>query len=145
MSLSAVIGASPCFSRPTIIAFIGDWSPRQRGAPMLQSGPIARCPITSTCQSCPLGVTPTDADGLRATFAEAHRRYTGAINARFRWTGHLFQGRFGAVVMDEPHLLAAARYIVLNPVVAGLVSRAEDWPWLSARGISRARTTSWRG
>jgi hypothetical protein len=26
---------------------------------------------------------------------------------RFRWTGHLFQGRFGAVVMDEPHLLAA--------------------------------------
>ena len=38
-------------------------------------------------------VTPADADGLRATFAEAHRRYTGAINARFRWTGHLFQGR----------------------------------------------------
>src|SRR5215471_11902619 len=74
-------------------------------------------------------VTPADVDGLRATFAEAHRRYTGAINARFRWTGHLFQGRFGAVVMDEPHLLAAARYIALNPVVAGLVSRAEDWPW----------------
>jgi len=47
-------------------------------------------------------VTPADEDGLRATFAEAHRRYTGAINARFQWTGHLFQGRFGAVVMDEP-------------------------------------------
>ena len=30
------------------------------------------------------------------------------------------------MVMDEPHLLAAARYIALNPVVAGLVSRAED-------------------
>jgi putative transposase len=78
-------------------------------------------------------VTPAGADGLRATSAEAHRRYTGAINARFRWTGHLFQGRFGAVVMDEPHLLAAARYIALNPVVAGLVSRAEDWPWSSTR------------
>jgi len=78
-------------------------------------------------------VTPADEDGLRATFAEAHRRYTGTINARFRWTGHLFQGRFGAVVMDEPHLLAAARYIALNPVVAGLVSRAQDWPWSSAR------------
>jgi putative transposase len=74
-----------------------------------------------------------DADGLRATFAEAHRRYFGAINARFRWTGHLFQGRFGAVVMDEPHLLAAARYIALNPVVAGLASRAEDWPWSRTR------------
>jgi putative transposase len=78
-------------------------------------------------------VTPTDEDGLRATFGEAHRRYTGAINARFHWTGHLFQGRFGAVVMDESHLLAAARFIALNPVVAGLVSRAEDWPWSSAR------------
>jgi putative transposase len=70
---------------------------------------------------------------LRATFAEAHRRYTGAIAARFQWTGHLFQGRFGAVVMDEPHLLAAARYVALNPVAAGLVSRPEDWPWSSAR------------
>jgi putative transposase len=78
-------------------------------------------------------VTPADEGGLRATFAEAHRRYTRAINVRFHWTGHLFQGRFGAVVMDEPHLLAAARYIALNPVVAGLVSRAEDWPWSSAR------------
>ena len=47
--------------------------------------------------------------------------------------GHLFQGRFGAVVMEEPHLLAAARYIALNPEVAGLVSRAEDWPWSSTR------------
>jgi hypothetical protein len=35
--------------------------------------------------------------------------------------------------MDEPHLLAATRYIALNPVSAGLVSRAEDWPWSSAR------------
>ena len=78
-------------------------------------------------------VTPADAGGLRATFAEARRRYTGAINLRFRWMGHLFQGRFGAVVMAEPHLVAAARYIALNPVVAGLVSRAEDWPWSSTR------------
>ena len=45
---------------------------------------------------------------------------------------HLFQGRFGAVVMDEPHLLAAARYIALNPVVAGLVSVPGTTPWSSA-------------
>ena len=56
-------------------------------------------------------VTPVDRDGQRATFAEAHRRYTGAINARFRWTGHLFQGRFGAVTMAEDHLIAAARSV----------------------------------
>lgn len=70
---------------------------------------------------------------MRATFAEAHRRYTGAIDARHRWTGHLFQGRFGAVAMDPAHLRAAARYLALNPVAAGLTARAADWLWSSAR------------
>ena len=46
-------------------------------------------------------------EGLRRTFADAHRRYTEFINARHRWTGHLWQGRFGAVVMDEAHLAHA--------------------------------------
>jgi putative transposase len=78
-------------------------------------------------------VVPADEDGLRRTFAEAHRRYTGYINARHRWTGHLWQGRFGAVAMDEPHLAAAARYVALNPVRARLVARAEHWPWSSVR------------
>ena len=72
-------------------------------------------------------VTPADRNGLRRTFGEAHRRCTEAINARFRWTGHLCQGRFGAVVMDEPHLPAAALYVALNPMVAGLVSHAGYW------------------
>jgi putative transposase len=76
---------------------------------------------------------PADPDGLRATFANAHRRYARFINARNRWTGHLWQGRFGAVVMDEAHLAHAARYVALNPVRARLCQRAEDWPWSSAR------------
>ena len=78
-------------------------------------------------------VVPADPDGLRRTFADAYRRYTGSINARHRWTGHLWQGRFGAVAMDEAHLAAAARYVALNPVRARLVDRAADWPWSSAR------------
>ncbi|MEV9048104.1 transposase, partial [Klebsiella pneumoniae] len=49
-------------------------------------------------------VVPADEDGLRRTFADAHLRYSGYINARHRWTGHLWQGRFSAVVMDEAHL-----------------------------------------
>jgi len=76
---------------------------------------------------------PSDEDGLRCTFADAHRRYTGFINARHRWTGHLWQGRFGAVVMDEVHLAHAMRYVSLNPVRARLVDRAEDWAWSSVR------------
>ena len=78
-------------------------------------------------------VVPADADGLRRTFADAHRRYTGFINARHRWTGHLWQGRFGAVVMDEAHLAHALRYVSLDPVRARLVERAEDWRWSSVR------------
>ena len=78
-------------------------------------------------------VTPKDEDGLRRTFGDLHRRYTGHINARHQWTGHLWQARFGSVAMDDDHLLAAIRYVSLNPVRAGLVGRAEDWPWSSVR------------
>ena len=58
---------------------------------------------------------------------------TGFINARHRWTGHLWQGRFGAVIMDEPHLAHAMRYVSLNPVRARLVARPEEWRWSSVR------------
>ncbi len=77
-------------------------------------------------------IVPSDEDGLRRTFADAHRRYTGYVNARMRVTGHLWQGRFGSVVMDEQYLANAVRYVSLNPVRAGLARRAEDWPWSSA-------------
>jgi len=78
-------------------------------------------------------LVPADPDGLRRTFADLHRRYTAHINARNRWTGHLWQSRFGSVAMDETHLFAAARYVALNPVRARLVTQAGDWPWSSAR------------
>ena len=78
-------------------------------------------------------LTPSDEPGLGLAVGEAHRRYTNFVNARGRWTGHLFQSRFASVVMDEDHLLAAARYVPMNPVRARLVARAEEWPWSSAR------------
>lgn len=53
--------------------------------------------------------------------------------ARLKVTGHLWQGRYGSVVMDEDHLFNAIRYVTLNPVRAGLVKTAQDWPWSSAR------------
>lgn len=80
-------------------------------------------------------LTPSDEDGLRRTFGELHRRYTGYINARRRATGHLWQGRFGSVAMDEAHFVAALRYVALNPVRAGLTARAEDWAWSSTRAL----------
>ena len=78
-------------------------------------------------------LTPSDAGGLRAALAEAHRRYSRRVNLREGWRGYLWQGRFASVPMDGAHLLACARYVELNPVRAGLAVRAEDWPWSSAR------------
>jgi putative transposase len=54
------------------------------------------------------------------------------VNFRKHWRGHLWQGRFGSFVMDEPYLIAAARYIERNPVRAKLAKRAQDWPFSSA-------------
>ena len=58
--------------------------------------------------------------------------YSQAINRRHATTGHLFQGRYHAVlVQKDSHLLELARYIILNPVRAGIVARPEDWRWSS--------------
>jgi putative transposase len=78
-------------------------------------------------------LVPGDAGGLRAALGEAHRRYTRQVNFREGWRGYLWQGRFASVAMDEPYLLAAARYVELNPVRARLAERAGDWRWSSAR------------
>lgn len=84
-------------------------------------------------------LVPSDKDGLRRALARVHRSYAGAIQARRKRTGHFWQGRFGAVVMDEEHLAAALRYVSRNPVRARLVRRAQDWRWSSARAHLRGR------
>jgi len=78
-------------------------------------------------------LVPSDRDGLRRALAAVHRRYAGIIHARRKRTGHFWQGRFGAVAMDEAHLAAALAYVSLNPVRARLVERARDWRWSSTR------------
>jgi REP-associated tyrosine transposase len=56
--------------------------------------------------------------------------YTQRFHRRHGRVGHFFQGRFkGILIEKESHLLEVARYVVLNPVRAGMVSHAEDWPW----------------
>jgi putative transposase len=80
-----------------------------------------------------LMLAPPTPEALRATLAEAHRRYSRMINFREGWRGYLWQGRFASCPMDEAHALAAARYIELNPVRARLAASPEDWRWSSAR------------
>lgn len=78
-------------------------------------------------------VVPTSEIGLARPLGEAHRLYATRVNRKFCWTGHLWQERFSSFPMDEPHLLAAIRYVLLNPVRAGLVESATDWRYSSAR------------
>jgi putative transposase len=60
--------------------------------------------------------------------------YAQVFNQRHGLCGHVFQGRFhSAVVEDDGHLLELARYIVLNPVRAGLCDHPLEWRWSSCR------------
>ncbi|MBO6560633.1 MAG: transposase [Nisaea sp.] len=78
-------------------------------------------------------LAPEAPDGLAAGLAETHQRYTRRVNLREGWRGYLWQGRFASFPLDYAHLLAAARYVELNPVRARLAARPEDWRWSSAR------------
>jgi putative transposase len=78
-------------------------------------------------------LVPTHVDGLRATLAAVHTAYSQRINAAQGEAGHLFQGRFLSYPMDLAYQMAAIRYVENNPVAAGMVERAEDWRWSSAR------------
>ncbi len=76
---------------------------------------------------------PQTETGLARAIGEAHRRYTRRINFREKWQGHLWQERFASFPMDESHLLAAIRYVEMNPVAAGMVPNPAEYRWSSAR------------
>ena len=58
--------------------------------------------------------------------------YTQWFNQRYRRVGHLFQGRYKAIIVEKDnHLLSLCRYVVLNPARAGLIKKPEQWRWSS--------------
>jgi len=61
----------------------------------------------------------------------AHMRYARRINRAHGWCGHLWANRYHSCALDEGHLWNAVRYVELNPVRAGMVPRAESYPWSS--------------
>lgn len=71
--------------------------------------------------------------------------YTQAFNRRHGKVGHVFQGRFKAVLVDQDaYLMMVCRYVEWNPVRAGLVSEPLEWPWSSARmHLGLAATPIW--
>ena len=69
--------------------------------------------------------------------------YTQRFNRQHHRVGHVFQGRYKAIlVQKESYLLELVRYVVLNPVRARMVRQAKNWPWSSYRsttGVAEAR------
>ncbi len=71
-------------------------------------------------------------------------RYTRWINNNQSRTGHLFQGRYKAVLVDaDSYMLELVRYIHLNPVRAGLVPDPSEYPWSSHRAYLGLETLPW--
>ena len=63
--------------------------------------------------------------------------YTRHFNRTHHRVGHLFQGRFKSVLVDrDVYLIELCRYIVLNPVRAGMIERPEDYTWSSCRATA---------
>lgn len=85
---------------------------------------------------------------VEGNLSQGMRQLNGLYTQRFNWrhglVGHLFQGRYKAIlVQKESYLLELSRYIVLNPLRAKLVSSLDDWQWSSHYFVSQEHSLSW--
>ena len=90
---------------------------------------IAYCLMTNHIH---LVVVPRRVESLAGALKPVHLRYAQHVNWTQNLCGRLWQGRFYSCPMDDAHLYAAVRYVERNPVRAGMVRTAEDYPWSSA-------------
>ena len=79
-----------------------------------------------------LVATPLDEAAPAKALGRTHSQYASYMNERLHRSGHLWQGRFHACPLDGAHAFAALRYTECNPVRAGLVAQAWEYPWSSA-------------
>jgi putative transposase len=77
-------------------------------------------------------VIPRSEAGLARALGRTHCEYARWVNVQRGEIGHLWQNRFYSCPLDQQHQWEALRYVELNPVRAGLVRAAWDWPWSSA-------------
>lgn len=90
-------------------------------------------------------VLQTRRANLSQLMREINGPYTQAFNARHGCVGHVFQGRYKAIVVDtDAYLADVCRYVELNPVRAGLASNAAEWPWSSYLAhVGRRAAPAW--
>ena len=87
--------------------------------------------------------TPQKRESISTAMKVVGSRYAQYINLKYRRTGTLWEGRHRAsLVQSERYLLTCSRYIELNPVRAGMVSRPEEYRW-SSYGVNARGDSSW--
>jgi len=97
---------------------------------------LAYCLMTNHLH---LVAVPEHENSLARVLKPVNLRYAQYVNRIQGWCGRLWQERFYSCPMDPRHTLTAVRYVEQNPVRAGLVSRAEEYPWSSAAGHTGRR------
>lgn len=91
---------------------------------------------------CPMGnhyhlLIETPDGNLSKGMRQLNGVYTQRFNRKHKRVGHVFQGRYKAIIVQkDSYLLELARYIALNPVRAQMVRSARDWPWSSYRATA---------
>jgi putative transposase len=81
-------------------------------------------------------VIHTPRGNISSVMKRINQLYTQYANWRYAWTGHVFEGRFtGILIDDHTYLRDAIAYVLRNPVEARLVQNPEDWPWSSYRAV----------
>lgn len=81
-------------------------------------------------------VVETPEGNLSQGMRQLNGVYTQYVNRTHDRVGHVFQGRFKAILVErDAYLLELARYVVLNPVRAKMVKRPEQWAWSSYRAM----------
>ena len=97
--------------------------------------PFQRVVILNVSGELKWGTSPLNCCGLALSWFRGHLTFLKMKDRSARiqlWRGHLWQGRFASYAMEERYLLAAVRYIEMNPVRAGLVDSPGEYPWSSA-------------
>jgi putative transposase len=100
---------------------------------------LAYCLMTNHLH---LVVVPEHENSLARVLKPVNLCYAQYVNRTQGWCGRLWQERFYSCPMDPSHTLVAVRYVERNPVRAGLVPGAEDYPWSSAAGHTGSKVDS---
>lgn len=84
-------------------------------------------------------VVETPEGNLAQGMRQINGVYTQYVNRTYKRVGHVFQGRYKSILVEkDSYLLELARYVVLNPLRAGMVKEVGEWPWSSYLAMTGA-------